>query len=71
MALGPGKYDDLCTLVRQQLGFTETTGGGVLLIVLGGPDGNGFACQADLPTTLRLPDLLENIAAQIRKDGIA
>ncbi|MBT1509446.1 hypothetical protein KIP88_02930 [Bradyrhizobium sp. SRL28] len=69
MALGPGKYDDLCTLVREQLGIGDH-GGGVVLIVVGGPDGGGFACQADLQTTLGLPDLLEHVAQQIRKDGI-
>jgi hypothetical protein len=47
MALGPGKYDDLCIYVR------ERTGGGVLLIVVGGKDGGGFACRADLETTMR------------------
>jgi hypothetical protein len=62
MAFGPGKYDDLCTSVREQ------TGGGVLLIVMGGKHGNGFSCQADLETTMALPDLLEAVAAQIRAD---
>jgi hypothetical protein len=70
MALGPGKYDDLCTYVREQVGIT-VKGGGVMLIVLGGNKGNGFACQADLRTTLLLPDMLEDIAKQIRNDGIA
>jgi hypothetical protein len=41
--------------------------GAVLLIVLG--DGvNGFSCQADFDTTLVLPDILEEIAKQIRQD---
>ena len=71
MALGPGKYDDACSRVREEVGFSEGDVGGVLLIVIGGHHGNGFSCQADLETTLRLPDLLENIAAQIRRDGIA
>jgi hypothetical protein len=72
MALGPGKYDDLCTYVREQVGIgDEGTSGGVMLIVLGGNKGNGFACQADLRTTLLLPDLLEDIARQIRRDKIA
>jgi hypothetical protein len=64
MPIGPGKYDALCTHVREQLKAR-----GVLLIVLGGEQGNGFACQADLTTTLALPDLLEHIARQIRADG--
>lgn len=62
MALGPGKYDDLCTYVR------ERTGGAVLLIVAGGQNGSGFSVQADFQTMLLLPDLLESVAAQIRRD---
>ena len=69
MAFGAGKYDDICTYVRQQVGVTEG-GGGVLLIVLGGNKGNGFACQSDAATLLALPDILENVAAQIRRDGV-
>ena len=63
--MGPGKHDQLCTMVREQLGMRDS--GGVLLIVIG--DGvNGFSCQADLATTLRVPEMLESIAAQIRAD---
>ena len=68
MALGPGKYDDLCTYVREQVGITNQ-GGGVVVIVLGGKHGSGFACQADFQTTVALPDLLEKIARQMRADG--
>jgi hypothetical protein len=63
--MGPGKHDDLCTYVREQLGIGEI--GGVMLIVLA-PDQNGFSCQADLRTTLALPDILESVAQQIRED---
>ena len=56
-------------MVTKQVGIGEQ-GGGVIVIVLGGNKGNGFACQADLRTTLLLPDLLEDMARQIRKDGI-
>jgi hypothetical protein len=70
MALGPGKYDDLCSYVRRQVGITDDSGGGAIVIVLGGNRGNGFACQADITTTLALPDLLEEIARQIRRGGI-
>lgn len=66
MAFGPGKYDDLCTDVR-----LKTHAHGVLLIVLGGDKGTGFSCQATAATTLALPDLLEDVARQIRQDGIA
>jgi len=64
MALGPGKYDDECTKVREAIGAD-----GVLLVVVSGSKGSGFACQADYATTLALPDILEHIAQQIRQDG--
>jgi hypothetical protein len=62
MATGPGKYDDLCTYVREQ------TGGSVILIVVDGNRGAGFSCQADLKAALILPDMLEHVAASIRRD---
>jgi len=64
MAIGAGKYDDECTRVR-----TATHASGVLLIVLNGDFGSGFSCQADAATTLGLPEILEKVAAQIRRDG--
>jgi len=72
MALGPGKYDDVCTRVRGMVGLTELpeTGGGVMLIVVGGDKGDGFACQSDLVTLLTLADYLENVARQIREHGV-
>jgi hypothetical protein len=46
MAMGPGKYDDAATLVR------ETTGAaGVVVVVLGGVLGDGYATQ--VASTLR------------------
>jgi hypothetical protein len=74
MPLGPGKYDDVCTRVREAVGLLDNKGevsrpGGVVVIVLGGNNGNGFSCQADLRTTLLLPDMLEEIARQIRESG--
>jgi hypothetical protein len=68
MAMGPGKYDDICTVVTKQVGIGEK-GGGVAVIVMGGNKGNGFAVQADLRTTLLLPDILEEMAKQIRESG--
>lgn len=61
--MGPGKYDDLCTIVREQ-----AQAAGVIVIVIGGNKGSGFSCQADLMATAKLPDLLEIMAAEIRKD---
>jgi hypothetical protein len=68
MPLGPGKYDDVCTLVSEKVGITQH-GGGVVVIILGGNKGNGFACQADLRTIKLLPDLLESAAKQIRESS--
>jgi hypothetical protein len=65
MAIGPGKYDDLCTLVREQ-----AKAQGVIVIVIDGSKGTGFSCQADHLTTARLPAILESVAADIRRSGI-
>lgn len=61
--LGPGKYDDECTKVRE-----ATKSRGVLLAVFDGSKGHGFSVQADLETTLRLPEILRFIADQIERD---
>jgi hypothetical protein len=61
MAIGPGKYDHLCTLARERTGAA-----GVILLVMHGDQGSGFSCQADAATTMALPDILERIAADIR-----
>jgi hypothetical protein len=66
--IGPGKYDDVCSRVREEVGPREGDSGGVVLIVIGGPLGSGFSCQADLDVTLRLPEILESVAQQIRED---
>ena len=65
MAIGPGKYDDLCTLARGYVGIPDDGSGGVIVIVVGGRRGNGFSCQADIVTTAVLPDVLRQIADQI------
>lgn len=62
--MGPGKYDDLCTIARK-----ATRCRGVLLIVIDGKDGSGFSCQADLETTLRIPQLLREMADKIERDA--
>jgi hypothetical protein len=64
MALGPGKYDDLCTMVRDRTGAE-----GAIVIVLGGAKGSGFSVQGDLRVMIALPGMLDQIAATIR-DGL-
>jgi hypothetical protein len=67
MTIGPGRYDDLCTLVRERADAPC-----VLIMVIGGKRGDGFSCQvADLQMMEHLPGLLEDIAAQIRKDQVS
>jgi hypothetical protein len=63
MALGPGKYDDLCTLVRLQADADAA-----IVIVLGGRVGNGFDCQGSPELILQLPGILRSIADQIETD---
>jgi hypothetical protein len=58
---GPGKYDAICTAVRQL-----TAARGVVVIVIEGGAGSGFSVQADAALTLGLPELLESIIPQIR-----
>jgi len=60
--LGPGRYDDLCTLVRKR-----AKAEGVVVIIVGGNRGHGFAVQGDLELTERLPDMLESVARDIRR----
>lgn len=62
MAEGPGKYDDVCTRARLE------TGGEVLLIVIEGNKGTGFALQTTMATKRMLPQILEQLAATIRQD---
>jgi len=62
MPLGPGKYDALCTLVRE-----EAKAAAAIVIVVGGDRGHGFSVQANETAALALPALLEQIAAEMRR----
>jgi hypothetical protein len=59
----PGKYDDLCTMVRK-----GSHAQGVALIIIGGDKGQGFSVQGTRSVLALLPDMLEFMAAKIRKD---
>jgi hypothetical protein len=61
--IGPGKYDDICTEIRE-----KTAAEGAIVIVLGGSKGSGFSVQVDGHMLAFLPDLLEDLAKQIRAD---
>jgi hypothetical protein len=67
MALGPGKYDALCTVARE-----TAKAEGVVLIVLKGKFGSGFSVQADVELLAGLPEFLRNAADEIdRSFGLA
>lgn len=63
MTIGPGKYDEEATLVQER-----TQAAGVIVIVIDGNKGEGFACQATLGVTLALPAMLRSIADQMDAD---
>jgi hypothetical protein len=64
VALGPGKYDSECTQV-----MVAQHADAVILIVIGGNKGSGFACQATPEITVALPKLLRNVADEIERSG--
>lgn len=66
MAIGPGKYDDLCTEARTKAGAE-----GALLLIVNGARGSGFSAQLSLELTLTLPSILRSIANQIEERGPA
>lgn len=67
MALGPGRYDDLTTYVREHAAAEA-----VLVIVLGGRHGSGFSVQALAEhaeqVQTRIPAILRDIAEKIEVD---
>lgn len=63
MAQGPGKYDDLCTYVRE-----KAQAQGAIVILLDGNDGNGFSVQANPYILLQIPQLLRSVADEIELD---
>ena len=62
MPLGPGKYDQICTEIRE-----KTSASGAIVIIFGGNLGNGFSCQVEPELILKLPDILEFMAKEIRE----
>jgi hypothetical protein len=60
---GPGKYDEIATKARE-----DAMAEGVVLMVFNGLRGSGFSVQASDPLiVLQLPEILERVAADIRK----
>lgn len=64
MSLGPGKYDDACSVAREAIDAEL-----VILVVMNGNRGNGFSIQCIDPRMARsLPQLLRAMADDIEKD---
>ncbi len=65
MAIGPGKYDNLATIVRERSGAQA-----VIVAVFNGDKGSGFSVQVQ-PTVdlgpLRIAEVLRAIADEIDK----
>lgn len=61
---GPGKYDDLATIIREKAG-AET----VMVIVINGNKGDGFSVQStDRRTLPLLPKVLRVTAEEMERD---
>lgn len=63
MAAGKGKYDDLCSEVRQKSG-----GSGAIVIIFEGTRGFGFSVQAAPEVIINIPNILDIVSSQIRED---
>jgi hypothetical protein len=65
MAIGPGKFDDLATFVRE-----ISQAKGVIVAIIGGNHGSGFSVQVESPALMKtLPELLRDIADNMEKDA--
>ena len=57
MAVGPGKYDDICTEVRER-----AEASGALVLVFGGNKGDGVSIQGAIMLQHAMPALLRALA---------
>jgi hypothetical protein len=62
--IGPGKYDDICTRIREELQAE-----GVVLIVCRGVRGMGFSAQLTGEMLAKFPNVLREIANQMDEDA--
>lgn len=65
--IGPGKYDNICTIVRE-----KTDALTAIVIILDGNKGSGFSIQTHRIGVVNvdaLADMLENIARQLRTES--
>lgn len=63
MAIGPGKYDDEVTELRERLKAR-----GIVLLVRGGMRGDGFEVHLAREDLIKLPSILRDVADQVEKD---
>lgn len=63
--VGPGKYDDLCTYVREQ-----AKAEGAVVLVFNGKHGEGFSAQLSLVLRMTLPGILRRMADDIEKSDL-
>lgn len=69
MTVGPGKYDEVCTVARELAGAD-----GCILIILNGIRGNGLSIQSQFSVQVneellqKTPEILERLAADLRRD---
>lgn len=66
MAMGPGKYDSLCTAARE-----AATAQGAILFILNGHAGTGFSAQLTGEMLFKVPAILREMAQEIEDSGIA
>jgi len=59
----PGKYDDICAMVREATGAE-----GVIIAIVRGNLGSGFSVQATPDVLHSLPDALEMVVGEMRKE---
>lgn len=62
MPTGPGKYDDLCTFVRE-----KADAEGAAVIIFNGSKGCGFSVQGTMRVQLGITDMLDYMSSEIRR----
>lgn len=61
---GPGKYDDLATYVRNKVHAR-----GVVVLIFGGDQGEGFSAQLPADLLITLPAILRDVATQVERQA--
>ena len=63
MTAGPGKYDDICTRVRE-----DADAHAAIVIIIEGNKGSGFSVQCVDGMILNLPKILRAVATEMATD---